>query len=133
MIASSQRDGVNRSVRQPGPVVAFECGLDETEIEPCVVSDDDCVADEFEQCWDDMFDTWRRIDHGLGDPGEHGDLRRDGAARIDEGLECAETFATAQLDRTDLGDAAVRRRATRGLEIDHAEGDITQRRAEIVE
>ena len=75
----------------------------------------------------------RRDHHRLGDAGEHGDLGRDGRTRVDEGLERAEALAAAQLDRADLGDGARRRRAAGGLEVDHAERDVVQRRAEVVE
>ena len=55
-------------------------------------------------------------------------------ARVDQGLELAEHLAAAHLDRADLGDhRAGRGRAAGGLEVDHAEGDVAQRAAQLVE
>ena len=55
------------------------------------------------------------------------------APGVDQGLERAEALAAAHLHRADLGDAAVARRAAGGLEVDHAERDVVQRGAEVVE
>jgi len=41
-------------------------------------------------------------DHGGGDAGEVGDLRRNGPARVDEGLKAAQTLAPSELHRPDL-------------------------------
>ena len=72
--------------------------------------------------------------HRLGDAGEHGDLGRDGHARVDERLERAEALAAADLDRADLGDrAAASALAPGGLEVDDAERDLGERGAEVVE
>jgi len=69
----------------------------------------------------------------LGDAGEHDDLRGDGAARVDEGLEGAEALTAAELHRTDLGDAALGGRPAGGLEVDDDERRTRQRRPGLVE
>ena len=66
-------------------------------------------------------------------PVSTGDLRRDRPARVDEGLERAEALAAADLDRADLGDRVVDPVAARRLEVEHAERDVGERRAEVVE
>ena len=43
------------------------------------------------------------------------------------------TSPAAHLDRADLGDLAARRRAAGGLQVDHHEGHLVQRRAQLVE
>ena len=72
-------------------------------------------------------------DHGLADAGQDGDLGRHGHARVDQRLERARADAAGRLDRADLGDAARFGRAAGRLEVDHAEGDLVERGAEIVE
>ncbi len=79
----------------------------------------------------------RRVtDHRRGDAGELDDLRRDGAAGIDEGGQLAEHLAAADLHRTDLGDGvvAVARclrggAPTGGLQVHHHEGGVGEERA----
>ena len=45
---------------------------------------------------------------------------------VDEGLELAEHLPAADLDRADLGDRAVLRRAAGGLQVDDDERDVRQ-------
>ena len=66
-------------------------------------------------------------------PGQHGDGRRDRPLGIDHGVEGAEALAAPHLDRSDLADAVVVRRTSRGLEVEDAERDVDQRCAEVVE
>ena len=72
-------------------------------------------------------------DERVGEAGEHRDLRRDRPARVDERLERAEELAAADLHRADLGDRVVGAVAARRLEVEHAERDVGERRAEVVE
>ena len=60
----------------------------------------------------------RRKHHGLGDPREHGDERRDRDARVHQRLETAEALAAAQLDCADFGNRVMVRRPARCLKID---------------
>ena len=117
------------------PLGAVERGVEEAEVEADVVADDHRVA--------------RRTRATVGQHRPRCGARaapwpavmpvstvicgRDGRARVHQGLEGAEALAAAQLHRADLGDAAVGRRAAGGLEVDHAERDLAQRRAEVVE
>ena len=107
--AAGEGHGVDRSVGQARSIVSFERGLHEAEVEAHVVPDHHGIADELEQRREHVLDARRREHHRLGDAGEHGDLRGDGAAGIDEGLEGAETFAPSIAGGADLGDAAAGR------------------------
>ncbi len=106
---------------------------EEREVEADVVADDHRVADEFLERRQDGPDAGCLVDDRVGQAGEHGDLGRDGAPRVDERLERAEELAAADLDRTDLGDLVVVAVATGGFEVDHTERDIAQWRAEFIE
>jgi hypothetical protein len=131
--ATRQRDGVDDRVGETRPIVARERRAEEAEIEAHVVTDDDGVAEELEERRQHGLDARGAHDHRLRDAREHGDLGRDGPTRVDQGLERAEAFAPAHLDGSDLGDRAVDRGTTRGLEVEDAEGDVAQRRAQVVE
>ena len=88
---------------------------------------------ELEQRRQHRLDPRGRGDEGVGQPGEHGDLRRDRPARVDERLERAEELAAADLDGADLGDRVIAAVAAGRLEVEHAERDVGERRAEVVE
>ncbi len=125
--------GVDPAVVERGALVARQRRSQEGEVVAHVVADDHARPDELEQGRQHGLDARRRRHHDVGDAGEHGDGRRDGGTRVDQGLEGAEPLAGAHLDRADLGDAPVGRRAAGRLEVDHAEGDLVQRRAQVVE
>jgi hypothetical protein len=95
------------------------------------VADEDRVADELEQRREDRLDAGGGEHHRLSDAGEHGDLGWDGCPRVDQGLKGAEAHATSQLDRPDLGDPARRCRPSGGLQVDHTEGDVMERLAQV--
>jgi hypothetical protein len=57
----------------------------------------------------------------------------DRHARVDQRLEGAQALAAADLDRSDLGDGAARRRPAGGLEVDDAERHFVEWGAEVVE
>ena len=108
-------------------------GVEEGHVEADVVADDDGAGDEVDERVEHGLDARRRQHHGLGDAGEHRDLRRDRRARVHEGVEGAEELAAAHPHGADLGDAARLRRRAGGLEVEHAEGGLGQRRAQVVE
>jgi hypothetical protein len=56
-----------------------------------------------------------------------------GTSGVDQGVEAAEHLATADLDGADLGDAVVGGRPAGGLQVQHHELDVEQRRSEVVE
>ncbi len=131
--APGEGDGVDPHgvvTRVPGPL---EGGAQEGDVEADVVPDQHGVARELEQRRQDRLDPRRRGDQGVGEPGEDGDDRRDRPARVDERLERAEALAAADLDGADLGDRVVGAVAAGRLQVEHAERDVGQRRAEVVE
>ena len=97
------------------------------------MADDDRVAEELEEGRQHLGRRRGRGDHLLGDAGEDRDLPGDPVAGVHERAEGAEALAAAQLHGADLGDAAVVGGAARGLDVDHAERDLVQRGAEVVE
>jgi hypothetical protein len=128
-----ERTRVECAVDQPRSAGAQKCRIEERLIEAHVVADEDRAAHPFEQRGQHALDARRAIEHRLRDAGEHRDLRRHRAARIDERVKGAEAFAAAHLDRADLGDRALGRGRTGGLEVEHAEGDLGERRSQFVE
>ena len=130
---AGERAGVDDAVGEPRPARACERGVQEAHVEADVVAHDDGVARELEERWQHRVDGRRGHDHGLGDPGEHGDLGRDLHARVHERLEGAQALAAAQLDRAHLGDRAGGGRPARRLQVDDAERDVAERRTQVVE
>ena len=107
--------------------------LEERHVEPCVVRDEHAVAGELEEGRQHRLDPRRLRDHRVGDAGEHLDEHGDRLARPDQGLELAEDLPTADLHRSDLGDRRRGRAAAGRLQVDDDEGDVSQRRAEVVQ
>ena len=126
-------DGVDPSLFELRVPVGGEGCVEERDVEPDVVPHDHRAADELEQGWQDLVDLGCGQEHCLGDPGEDGDERGDRDARVHEGLEPPEQLAAAVLHRAHLGDRAVVGRGAGGLEVEHHEGHLGQRRAEVVE
>ena len=110
-------DGVGEGL---APAPAQGC-VQESEVEADVVADDHGVADELLQRGEDGVDARRGCDHAVGDPGQQGDGRWDGATWIDQRGEGAEEFAAADLDRTDLGDAVAIGGSASGFQVDDDE------------
>jgi len=97
------------------------------------VADEDGVAEKLEEAGQHLVDAGRGNHHGLGDAGEHGDLGRDGHARVDQRLERAQALAAPQLDGAHLGDGPVERRPSGGLYVDDAERRLAERHSQVVE
>jgi hypothetical protein len=97
------------------------------------VGDEDAPSGELEEGRQDGGDAWCPAKHVIGDAREQTDVRRQGCARIDKGLELAENLAGADLDRADLGDAAIGGRGTGGFEVDDDEGDVAERGAQLLQ
>ena len=87
---AGQDGGVHRGGRRPGEPVLRARGLEEADVERRVVRDQDRAAGELQEPGQDRADPGGRGDHHRGDPGQHADVGRDGAAGVDEGLELAE-------------------------------------------
>ena len=126
--------GVDHDEVGPEPALSVVEVAQEADVEGGVVGDQDGAGGEFQEGRQRGLDGRGVGDHGVADAGEDGDEGRDGGVRIDQGLELPEHLAAADLDRTDLGDhAAVLGRPAGGLEVDHTEGHLAQRGAELVE
>jgi hypothetical protein len=97
------------------------------------VPDDDRAPEELGQGRQDGLYPGRGRDHRPRDAGQHRDRGRDGGARVDQGVERAQALPAADLDRPDLGDGVLVGRAAGRLEVDDGEGDLGERRAELVE
>ena len=72
-------------------------------------------------------------DERIGDARQRCDEGWDGLPGIDQGLEFSETLAAANFDGADLGDACIHGGSARGLQVDDDEGDVRERRAQVVE
>ncbi len=130
---ASQGAGVDPAVGQRCPPRVGQRRLQEPQVEPDVVAHDHGRAQELEERRQDRLDPRRATDHGVGDARQHGDLRGDAHARVDQRLERAQALTAPHLHGADLGDGAVGRGGTGCLDVEDAEGDLAQRRAEIVE
>jgi hypothetical protein len=113
--------------------VALAGGAQEPDVEADVVADDHGVADEVDQRGQDGADAGCGGDEGVGQAGQHGDLRGDRPPGVDQRLEGAEALAAAHLDGADLGDRVLVAVAARGLEVDDAEHDVVEGSAQFVE
>src|SRR4029453_14321673 len=120
-------------VGQAPVAVALQVGLDEAPVEGGVVGHQHSAAEELEQAGEHDLDRLLVGHHRVGDAGQGADQRRDGDPGVDQGLEGADDLAPADLDRADLGDAVVGGRSAGGLQVEHDELDVDQRRAEVVE
>ena len=72
-----ERGGVDHGRAVVEPLIAGECGAHEREIERGVVGDEHRIAEEVDEAAEHALDAGGGGDHGVGQPGEHGDLRRD--------------------------------------------------------
>ena len=131
--APGQRHGVDHGAGERRSAVALAGGAEEAHVEADVVAHDHRVADELDERRQDRTDARCVRDQHVGQPGEHGDLRRDRPAGVHQRLEGAETLPALHLDGADLGDLVLVAVAARGLEVDDAEHDLVQGRAEFVE
>ena len=128
-----QPDSVHHRVARPGQAEPGAGGLEKADVEARVVRDQHRPADEFQERGQHGRDGGCVVDHGIGDPGEHDDLRRNRPARVDQSGELAEYFTASDLDRPELGDRLGGRRPSGGFQIHHDERDITERITQLVE
>ena len=130
---AGQPDGVQAVVARPDHAGLLAGRPQEPQVERGVVRHQHGVAGELQERRQHAGDARGVGHHGVGDPGQHRDEGRDGGLRVDQRLELAEHHAAADLDGADLGDRAGQRGAAGGLQVDHHEGDLAQRGAELVE
>ena len=129
-----QRQGVDDWVDDLGIAAASECGVDERHVEPDVVTDHDGVAEELDHrrevpprsagrapTIDSVMPVSIVIIGGIARPG------------LTKRLQRAEELAGADLDHADLGDQVGVAIAAGGLDVEHAEGDVGQGSAEVIE
>ena len=131
--SSGERQGVDDGVAERLASAATERGVDERHVESDVVAHDDGIADELLQGRQHGFDSRCRCDHGVGDAGEHRDGGRDGPPRVHQRRHRAELLSGAHLHHADLGDGIATPVGARGFDVEHAERDLVQRSAEVVD
>ena len=107
----------------------LEVHVQEREVEPRVVRDEDRASSELEERGEDGFDRRLPTHEEVIDAGQVRDEGRDGLLGIDQRLEGAEPLAAQDADRADLRDAGLARGAAGGLEVDDDERDLPQRHA----
>ncbi len=119
--------GAHRRSRQQRVVEPAQVLVQEGEVEPRVVRDEDRAARELAEGGEHLLDG-RLAGHQLvADARELGDEGRDRRARIDQRLEHAEALAAPVGHRSDLGDAAILGGAARRLQVHDAEGHLRER------
>ena len=109
------------------------CGVEEADIEARVVRHQNGVASELQKCRQDRLDRGGIDEHVVGDSGEQPHEGRHGHSRVHQRLKRPLELAHPDLDRPYLGDRVLLGRASGGLEVHDAEGDVGQGRAEVVE
>ena len=118
---------------RPVDIALLGCGLQESDIESCVVCHQDGATGELQEHRQHRRDRRSIAHHRGGDPGEFDDLRRDISLRVHQRGEFTDDLPAAHLDRTDLGDrvtGSVRGRPSPrsgGLQVDDDEGRVMQR------
>ena len=109
--------------------LTVERDIEEAEIEADVVTDDDRTGGELDQRRDDGLRSGSAHER-VGDAGEVGDPGGDRSAGMDEGPERPEAGTTLDDGRADLGDRVVDARSAGGLDVEHAEPHVDQRRVQ---
>ena len=99
---------------------ALRGGGHEAHVEVGVVGDDGPVADEGHEGPEGVLLLRRALHVGVPDAGERGDVGRDVALGVDEGVEGLEDPVAREADRADLGHAVRLRVEAGGLDV---EGD----------
>ena len=117
----------------PGDTVPLARGTQEPRVEGRVVRHQHAAGEELQHGREHLGQPRRPGDQRRGDPGEGDHLRRDAGAGVDERRELADPLTAADLDRPDLGDRVALGGAAGGLEVEHDEDDVAQRRAQLVE
>ena len=121
----------DRGAGQRVVVEPDEVHVQEREVEPGVVRDEDRAATELQERRQDLLDRRLGGDRSVVDAGQVRDERRDRDLGVDQRLERSDALAAEVLDRPDLGDPAVGGGAARGLEVHHAERDLVERDAQV--
>ena len=119
-----------------GPVdgVAGARSFEKADVESGVVGHENAVmSEELEEGRQNPRDAWGVIHHARRDAGEALDLDGDLMAGVDQRGELSQDLAAAYLHGADLGDALGLGASARRLEIDHDEGHVDERRAEVTE
>jgi len=106
--------------------------LEEPGVEPGVVGDQDALAGELQPAGQHLGEPGGVGHHGVGDAGQDRDQGRDVGLGIDQGLELTEHLAAPDLHRAELGDGVLAG-AAGGFQVDHAERDLGQGRAQVIE
>jgi hypothetical protein len=131
--APGELQRVHDRVARPGNGDPGGLGPQEADVETGVVGDQDRIVCEIQEGRQHGLDVRGTGDRGIGDPGQGGDVGRDGTLGVHEGTELAEHLAPAHLDRTDLGDGVPCRIRPGGLEVQDHHLGLGERGAEVLE
>ena len=101
----------------------------EARVKARVVGDERRVAGKVQKHAHGRRLVGRALDVAVADAGQTRDLRRDGHAGVDEGVELLQDLAAAEADRADLRHAAGAEMEARGLDV---EGDVLLVEREVV-
>ena len=129
---AGQCDGVDHCRGRPDLLVLLAGPLQETDVESCVVRDQNAVAGELQEARQYLAEDRRLRHHLVGDAGEHRDQCRDMGLRIDQRAELPKHLAAAHLHSAELGDRRLWA-AAGGLKVDHAERHLGERGAQVFE
>ena len=111
--AAGEGQGVHGGIGQSFPPRRLQGMVEEGQVEPEVVTDQHGAAHELEERREHLADPGGTGDHGVGDPGQGGDERRDSLVGPDEGLIGPEQLATPVPGRRHLGEGRGRRSSPR--------------------
>ena len=104
---ASQPNGVKHSIRQLFSPITHERSVDESNIESCIMRNQDRVANKIKQVIKHIFNRGRVSHHRVGNASQQNNKRRNRTLRIHQCRETLDLFAGAILHRTNFGDCFV--------------------------
>jgi hypothetical protein len=130
--ATGERHRVDLDEPDAGPLGGGQGGRKERDVEAHVVADQHRAPDELLERRQHPSEPRRARDEGVVDARQPGGAGGDRPTGLDQGLERADALAAPELHRAHFGDGVGRRGRAGGLEVDHAESHVVQRRRRCV-